>query len=125
MSTFCKKIPLTIILTFITLLNNAQTNVSGGIFSNTTWTFSNSPYIVTDTIVVFPGVTLTIEPGVNVKFADKSRIEIRQANLISSGTSLDSITYTSNSSNPFKGIYGGLYFNGSGTFASTFSYCNF
>ena len=46
----------------------AQTNVSGGIYANTTWTLANSPYIVTDTVVVFPGVTLTIQPGVTVKF---------------------------------------------------------
>ena len=32
----------------------AQTNVSGGIYQNTTWTAANSPYIVTGSIVVFP-----------------------------------------------------------------------
>ncbi len=45
----------------------ANTNVSGGIFSNTTWTLANSPYIVTGNVVVFPGVTLTIQPGVEVR----------------------------------------------------------
>ena len=39
----------------------AQTNVSGGIFSNTTWSLANSPYIMTGPVVVFPNVTLTIE----------------------------------------------------------------
>src|SRR3982751_3725087 len=86
----------------------AQTNVSGGIYSDATWTKANSPYIITDTVVVFPGVTLTIEPGVTLKFADKIRIEIRQANLISEGTRADSITYTSNSSTPTSGIYDGV-----------------
>src|SRR3990172_352821 len=65
---------------------HGQTNVSGGIFSNTTWTKVNSPYIVIDTVVVFPGVTLTIQPGVTVKFANNKRIEIRQAKIIAVGT---------------------------------------
>jgi hypothetical protein len=45
----------------------AQTNVSGGIYQNTTWTAANSPYIVTGSIVVFPGNTLNIQPGVEIK----------------------------------------------------------
>src|SRR5438552_11050984 len=94
---------------------DAQTNVSGGIYTDTTWTLANSPYIVVDTVVVFPGVTLTIQPGVTVKFADHKRIEIRQANLISEGTITDSITYTSNNATPTPGIYRGLYFNGYGS----------
>src|SRR5437773_10115670 len=76
---------------------NAQTNVSGGIYANTTWTFANSPYIVVDTVVVFPGVTLTIDPGVVVKFDNNKRLDIRQASLIANGTITDSITFTSNS----------------------------
>lgn len=48
----------------------AQTPVSGGIFSNTTWTLANSPYLMTGSIVVFPGATLTIEPGVEVRVQD-------------------------------------------------------
>jgi hypothetical protein len=45
----------------------AQTPVSGGIYSNTTWTLANSPYLMTGSIVVFPGVTLTIQPGVEIR----------------------------------------------------------
>lgn len=45
----------------------SQTMVSGGIYNNTTWTLANSPYLMTGSIVVFPGVTLTIEPGVEVR----------------------------------------------------------
>jgi hypothetical protein len=44
----------------------AQTNVSGGIFQNTTWELSGSPYIINGSVVVFPGNTLTIEPGVEI-----------------------------------------------------------
>src|ERR1700741_62514 len=90
----------------ITIQTHAKTNVSGGIYSNTTWTKANSPYIVTDTVVVFPGVTLTIEPGVTVKFNDGKHLEARQSNLIAIGTPTDSIIFTSASANPFIGIWG-------------------
>jgi len=50
----------------ICLTNFAQTTVSGGIYQNTTWTETGSPYLMTGSMVVFPGVTLTIEPGVEV-----------------------------------------------------------
>jgi hypothetical protein len=45
---------------------NAQTFVSGGIYQNTNWTVNNSPYVVTGPVVVFPGNTLTIAPGVQI-----------------------------------------------------------
>jgi parallel beta-helix repeat protein len=48
-------------------ITSAQTPVQGGIYSNTTWTLANSPYLMNGNIVVFPGVTLTIEPGVEVR----------------------------------------------------------
>jgi len=102
---------------------NSQTNVSGGIYSNTTWTKVNSPYIVTDTVVVFPGVTLTIQPGVVVKFDASIRLEIRQGKLIAIGTVVDSITFTSNSPTPTQGIWGNVFLNNSNV--SKFNYCNF
>lgn len=54
-------------LFFLNKTFTAQTQVSGGIYANTTWTLSNSPYLMTGSIVVFPGATLTIEPGVEVR----------------------------------------------------------
>ena len=44
----------------------AQTFVSGGIYQNTNWSINNSPYVVTGSVVVFPGNTLTIDPGVEI-----------------------------------------------------------
>jgi len=56
-------------LLFMLSLNNifAQTLVHGGIYSHTTWSLANSPYLMDGNVVVFPGVTLTIEPGVEVR----------------------------------------------------------
>lgn len=48
------------------VIAEGQTNVSGGIYQNTTWLRSNSPYVMTGPVVVFPGATLTIEPGVKI-----------------------------------------------------------
>ena len=63
-----KRISGLICIVFLTLTAAAQTNVSGGIYSNTTWTLAGSPYLVTGSIVVFPSKTLTIEPGCIVSF---------------------------------------------------------
>jgi hypothetical protein len=102
----------------------AQTFVKGGIYANTTWVRANSPYIILDTIVVFPNVTLTIQSGVVVKFENNKYIEIRQGSLVAIGTSKDSITFTSNASVPYNGIYGGIYING-GSLPSKLNYCVF
>lgn len=55
---------------------NAQTTVSGGIYQNTTWTLSGSPYIVNGSIVVFPGNTLNVEPGVTVLINNSTNTDI-------------------------------------------------
>ena len=125
MKTNTPKMLITVmLLTVLSFAMRASTNVSGGIFANTTWTLANSPYIVTDTVVVFPGVTLTIQPGVTVAFADNKRIEFRQARLIAEGSNISSITFTSSSLTPVAGIYPGIYLNG-GTMTSRVRYCNF
>ena len=112
------------LLTFISFGIKAQTNVSGGIFANTTWTMANSPYIVTSNVVVFPGFTLTIQPGVTVKFKNNQQLEIRQAKLLAIGTAIDSITFTSDSVAPAPGVYSGIYLN-AGSLTSKFNYCKF
>jgi len=118
---------LFLLFCFSPAISVGQTNVSGGIYSNTTWTFANSPYIVVDTVVVFPGVTLTIQPGVTVKFANNKRLEIRQATIIAIGTITDSITFTSNSASPTVGIWGDVYLNEYNVIGltSSFNFCNF
>ncbi len=112
-----------ILLAAFSLSSRGQTPVSGGIYANTTWTLANSPYVVTDTVVVFPGVTLTIQAGVTVKFADDKRLEIRQGTLIATGTPADSITFTSNSGSPTLGIWGNVFLNGCSI--TKLSYCSF
>jgi len=45
-----------------------NTQVSGEITVDTVWTLDKSPYIVVDDVVVKRGVTLTIEPQVEIRF---------------------------------------------------------
>ncbi len=75
-----------LLLGFVLVLQVAvgQTFVSGGIYQNTTWTAAASPYIVTGSIVVFPGKSLTIEPGVEliIDNATNSNIYIESRGLI-------------------------------------------
>lgn len=87
---------------FVTNLVIAQTSFQGGIYNNTTWTLANSPYHITGNVVVFPGKTLTIEPGVHVVVdADSTfntgnyiSIEVR-GNLVAQGTVNAPIIFTS------------------------------
>jgi hypothetical protein len=55
----------------------ALTSLSGGITGNTTLKAVNSPYEVTGDVVVFEGVKLTIEPGVEILVDKDQKIEIR------------------------------------------------
>lgn len=73
----------------------ADTDVSGFIFEDTVWTKAKSPYIVKDGIVVDDGATLTIEPGVTVKFEGNKAIEI-DGKLLAKGKKDKKITFTRN-----------------------------
>jgi hypothetical protein len=68
-------------------------NFKGHISSNMTWTKANSPYTITGQVLVYPGVTLTIEPGVEVRFI-QSEFWI-QGTLYAVGTASDPIKLTS------------------------------
>ena len=92
----------------------AQTNVSGIISSNTNWTTSGSPYVVTGNIMVSNGYTLTIDPGVVVKFDSTKSLQINGA-LIAKGTSNNTITFTSNKTVPDSGDWGYIYFSDAST----------
>lgn len=70
-------------------------DVGGPIDADTTWTLAGSPYIVTSPVLVMEGVTLTIEPGVTVKFASHKALQVA-GELIAMGTSNQPITFTSN-----------------------------
>jgi len=66
--------------------SGAGTPVSGIIRENTTWTEENSPYIITDTVQIPGGVTLTIEPGVLITKPTAGDMFLVQGTIYAHGT---------------------------------------
>jgi hypothetical protein len=81
------------ILILFTSYISAQTEISGKIPFSTTWRVDLSPYSVIGDVQVPDGVTLTIEPGVEIQFAGAYEILV-QGNIIANGTETDTITFT-------------------------------
>ncbi|MEA5115194.1 MAG: hypothetical protein VB050_14330 [Geobacteraceae bacterium] len=93
----------------------ADTTVSGNIQTDTTWTLAGSPYIVNSTVYVYgtttTPVTLTIEPGVVVKFGTSGSLQIgystNKGALVAQGTAANRITFTRSGT---SGNWGGISF---------------
>jgi hypothetical protein len=109
------------------------TDVYGQIAANTTWLATNSPYIVTGSILVNTGVTLTIEPGVTVKFNTAKAIQV-DGKLVARGTAGSRIIFTSSATVVNKGDWSYIKvtssgvktsFDGTGTYldGTIFEYC--
>jgi hypothetical protein len=88
----------------------AATNVCGTIIADTTWTKANSPYVLTCSIFVMSGVTLTIEPGVEVRFNGNYSIEI-DGTFIAQGTPAAPISF----GGPDSQYWGYIYFRDGST----------
>ncbi len=123
---------LVIFLFSFPLVSFAATNVSGHITSDTTWTLAGSPYIVTGDVTVRSStarhysesnkmqVTLTIEPGVQVRFEPGTGLYIAHpyshpdygyyGALKAQGTEGAPIIFTSNAASPAPGDWKGIYF---------------
>lgn len=82
----------------------ADTNVAGPILGNTTWTLANSPYVVTGSVLIGAGATLTIQPGVVVRVNADLGIQVGSpegfgpGTLVAKGTVALPIRFTSNAS---------------------------
>ena len=95
----------------------AATPVSGFIESDTTWTLVESPYLATGNVLVNGGVTLTIEPGVTVKFDSGFSLQI-DGELLARGTEGQEIVFTSNQPSPAPGDWGYILFTDTSTDAT-------
>jgi len=91
------------------------TNVGGTISKNTTWTLSGSPYTVTSSITITSNATLTIKPGVVVKFKPQFGIVVGSASqgkgcLAARGTAESPIVFTSYKNPPNPGDWSRIHF---------------
>ncbi len=90
----------------------AETSVGGLIVTNTVWTQVGSPYVVEDGIMVVNDATLTIEPGVEIRFQPGTRLEIAEGELRARGTADDMILFTKNETSPGPGWQQICFMNG-------------
>ncbi|RIK42529.1 MAG: hypothetical protein DCC55_08470 [Chloroflexi bacterium] len=83
----------------------ANTIISGDITTDTTWTGAGSPYEVTAPVNVLAGVTLTVQPGVMVRFNNSAGLVVR-GRLLAVGTAAAPIVFTGVSATPggWRGI---------------------
>ncbi len=81
-----------------------------GILSTSeTWCLANNPHLVDDNVTVPVGVTLTIEPGVVVRFNPGTGLAVQGSLIaIGSATTGKQIVLTSNLPSPVPGSWGGI-----------------
>ncbi|NOQ54625.1 MAG: hypothetical protein GQ558_08485, partial [Thermoplasmata archaeon] len=97
--------------------SSAATDVSGDITTPTTWDGKGSPYIITTSVVVQDGATLTIEAGVEVKFDIGFFLECQgTGRIVVLGTKANNTQFSSNSATPVIGDWPHIATGVGGTF---------
>ena len=87
------------------ILPNAST-VGGAITQDTVWNLAGSPYEATSIVTVAANVTLTIEPGVIVRFNPNTRLNVN-GTLHALGAAGSEITFTGTT--PTPGSWNGIW----------------
>ncbi|MEM2105316.1 MAG: PKD domain-containing protein [Candidatus Bathyarchaeia archaeon] len=96
---------------FMVLHGEAEgTYVEGPITRDTLWTLLDSPIIIANNVTVYPGITLTIEPGVEVKFGGPFSLFV-YGKLSAVGTFERPVTFTSNKEQKGVADWGSIVFN--------------
>ncbi len=138
-----KIIVLCVVLIFLSISSTYAIEVGGHITENTTWSPGNSPYEVTETLIIDEGVTLTVLPGTEIKISGASCtswmeqsqnfwlyggvsvakfIQV-EGRIIAEGTEQDSIVFTRLQDNPDY-CWGTIYIT-QGAELCRFTHCRF
>lgn len=80
--------------------------VRGFIASDWTWTEAEGPYQIETEVVILPGVTLKIEPGVRVEYIDRNSIFTVKGAIVANGTAAQPIRFATV---PVLSQFGGPY----------------
>jgi len=88
--------------TFTVTTRSGEELVCGSILQDTVWT-SDKTYIATCNIGIAPGVTLTIQPGTEVRFNDTYGLNVG-GTLLADGTTEQPIRMMANGANGWQGI---------------------
>ena len=110
--------------------NQTDKNVHEGTISkDETWKKADGPHLIKGAVYVEAeqGVTLTIEPGTEVRFEQDASLNIGYSTgtrgvLLAQGTAEQPIVFTSAASSPQKGDWGTIYLN-NGSASSVLTYC--
>jgi len=106
---------------FRTLFQSVNaTYVEGPIMQDTIWTLADSPFVLSNNVTVYPDVTLTIEPRVEVMFGENFWLTVN-GRIVANGVEDKMIRFTSNKLTPDKGDWGAILI--SGTQTSSFVHC--
>jgi parallel beta-helix repeat protein len=104
------------ILAGLPKLVNAQEYVGGMLTADAVYSKALNPYIVTEPLIVPAGITLTIEPGVQLNFMVRTSLRIEGGTLIADGTENNRIIFTAHgASGENEKIWDGIVFFVSGT----------
>lgn len=97
--------------------------IGGEILADTQWSLAESPYVVTSTLTLASGVSLTIEPGVEVRFQSGMQMMV-YGTLSAAGSETQNILFTSDNSFPSQGDWNGIQFK-TGSSDSLLKWCVF
>ena len=96
--------------------------IKAWVYTNTTWDVAGSPYIIIGHTLVNTPATLTIDPGVEVKFNGNYYLDV-DGRLVANGTETQPIIFTSNLTNPTAGSWNEIRL-ASSVPPSSMSYCH-
>ena len=102
---------------------NPDTEVGGVLVKDTLLTAAGSPYIISRRIRVAPGVTLTLAPGVEMRFMPEQYVSVSDGGrFVVEGTADRPVRLTSNAPKPKPGDWRGIFFYEKS--AGSLAYCD-